>query len=188
MTNDTITEHRRLWLGIGAVVIVGLCVTAYRRPSGLGIGTTLDRGPIPVTAQTVKQESQKKAIDYVVHVAGQVHRPGVYRLEAGARVVDANQKAGGALPKADLSQINLASKLQDGQQIRVMSASNPANKSVAISMNQSGKEALMRLPGVGPALAKRLIEGRPYRSKKDLLTIKGVGPKTLKKWQGNYQL
>src|SRR5919201_4065865 len=53
----------------------------------------------------------------IVHVAGAVRSPGVYRMRAGARVDDAVRRAGGALPRADLTQVNLAAKVEDGRQI-----------------------------------------------------------------------
>jgi competence protein ComEA len=138
----------------------------------------------------------------VVHVAGAVREPGVYRLPAGARVRDAVERAGGARASGDVNAINLAAKVADGQQIVVPSrarggAAAPAAVSAGgvgvgaagaapgppISLNNATAEQLDTLNGVGPATAQKIIAWRTqhggFRSVADLGQVPGIGPKKL---------
>jgi competence protein ComEA len=111
----------------------------------------------------------------VVHVAGAVREPGVYRLRAGARVDDAVGRAGGATSKADLSQVNLAAKVEDGRQVLVperMTAAQvaagggaaPAAPDVPLNLNTATLEQLDELDGIGPVTAQKIID---YREEHD---------------------
>jgi competence protein ComEA len=137
----------------------------------------------------------------LVHVAGAVRRPGVYRLRDGERIRDAVRHAGGARPGADLNAINLAAKVADGQQVVVprRGAAAPAGGAEAagapqapISLNTATAEQLDTLDGVGPATASKILEYRRqhggFRSIDDLGEIPGIGPKRLAALRGKVQL
>src|SRR4051794_16197459 len=125
----------------------------------------------------------------VVHVAGAVRSPGVYRMRADARVDDAVRKAGGALPRADLTQVNLAAKVEDGRQIvvprRLAAAAAPAGSAapaqpgVPLNLNTATLEQLDQLPGVGPATAQKIIDYREehggFGSVEELGQVPGIG-------------
>src|SRR3954467_11217586 len=132
----------------------------------------------------------------VVHVAGAVRDAGVYRLRAGARVDDALARAGGATPRADLSQVNLAAKVEDGRQVlgarRVAAAAPPAaagtaaapgQPAVPVNLNTATLEQLDTLPGVGPATAQKILAYRQqhggFGSVDELAQIPGIGPQRL---------
>ncbi len=132
-----------------------------------------------------------------VHVAGQVARPGLVRLPAGSRVNDALQAAGGALPGVDLSALNLARLLSDGEQVAVgiaaaagpQSGGGGAVSGVAeagsegglVDLNRATLEELDTLPGVGPVLAQRILDWRDangqFSSVDELQEVSGIGPK-----------
>lgn len=126
----------------------------------------------------------------VVDVAGMVRRPGVYELEPGDRVIDAVQRAGGALPHADLSLINLAAPLTDGQQVVVPrkgtagapgTVTAPDGTSV-VNINTADATALEALNGIGEVLAAAIVQYRdqhgPFTSIEQLQDVSGIGPAT----------
>jgi competence protein ComEA len=133
----------------------------------------------------------------MVHVAGAVRRAGVYRLRAGARVNDALTRAGGATARADLDQVNLAAKVEDGRQILVprrapQSASVgraapappgqpavPGQPTVPVNLNTATPEQLDTLPGVGPATVQKILDYRQqhggFGSVDELGEVPGIG-------------
>jgi len=135
-----------------------------------------------------------------VHVAGAVRRPGLYRLPSSARVGAALERAGGPLPRADLTAVNLAATVQDGQQIKVprvgerpasaaapgasagsSGAGAPGGAGAKISLASATVEQLDGLDGIGPTLAKRIVEYRDshggFRSVEQLREVEGIGEK-----------
>jgi competence protein ComEA len=141
--------------------------------------------------------------DVVVHVAGAVREPGVYRLPAGSRVADAVERAGGANGAAAVEGINLAARLADGQQIivpaRAESAVGVASGSGSgtsaadgpISLGTATVEQLDTIEGIGPVTAQEIIDFRDENgglsSVEDLDQISGIGPATMDALRGAVQ-
>jgi competence protein ComEA len=129
--------------------------------------------------------------DVVVHVAGAVRHPGVYRLPAGSRVTDAVDRAGGPDPGAAVDGVNLAARLSDGQQVVVpgkVAAGAAASSAAApdngpISLGTATAEQLDTIEGIGPVTAQKIIEYRDQHgglsSVEELNRVSGIGPATM---------
>lgn len=224
---------RRLWrpgaalLGALAVIAVVVALVVARRPppieERLPVATADPAAPAgrepqasgepptaPGTGSTAAGPATSgsaaggQAAPLVVHVAGAVAAPGVVRLPAGSRVVDAVAAAGGMRPDAEPDRVNLAAPLTDGQRVVVPVLGQPdpvevappagpsgpttpggpasgaaAPVSAPIDLNSATAEQLDSLPGVGPATAAAIIDHRsaqgPFRSVDDLIDVRGIG-------------
>ena len=127
-----------------------------------------------------------------VYVSGAVASPGVLTLPASSRIIDAIDAAGGALPDADLDSLNLARVLVDGEHIRLTHAgqspdADAANEATAscVRLDTASEKDLQTLPGIGPALASRIIQYRtthPRITSVDALDeVPGIGPALIEK-------
>ena len=137
--------------------------------------------------------------DLVVHVAGAVRDPGVYRMPAGSRVTDAVERAGGATGGAGLDAVNLAAELADGQQVILPARAGPAAAAAGGSAEGSGPislgtatlEQLDTIEGIGPVTAQNIIDFRTANggisSVEDLDQISGIGPATMEALRSSVQ-
>ena len=167
-------DRRLLALGVAAIAAVILLV---RQLSGGG-------GAQPVPPLRVARPAHAAAALLVVDVAGAVRRAGLYRLPRGSRVADAVARAGGATRRANLTLLNLAAPLADGEQVLVPAgaggAAAAAGGNAPVDLNSATAEQLDALPGIGPATAAKIVAFReqhgPFRSTADLDAIPGIGP------------
>lgn len=117
-------------------------------------------------------------------IKGLVSEPGVYTLPYGSSVSDLIEQAGGLMDQADTSQLALMDPLQDAQVVVVREISEEQ----LISINTASSEELCALPGIGPAMAERIVSYRqehPFTSLEQLMEVKGIGEKkyaSLKDW------
>ncbi len=146
-------------------------------------------------AETPPDSSASAGGEVTVDVAGKVRRPGIVVLEAGARVIDAVEAAGGARPRVDLSTLNLARLLVDGEQILVGTpAATAATGATAplppgtvdgplVNLNTADQVQLETLPDVGPVTAQAIIAWRTenggFTAVEELLEVDGIGDATL---------
>jgi len=174
---------------------VALALVAWRLGPGSGGGggqPPTQAGAATAPAEVVAAPAPRA----LVHVAGEVRRPGVYRVAAGARAIDAIRRAGGPTRRADLSALNLAAPLQDGQQVLIPAraprggsgtageaAAGAAGGTGPISLSSATEEDLEQLDGIGPTLAARIVEWRQahggFASVEQLLDVPGIGPARL---------
>lgn len=156
-------------------------------------GVTAESGAKPAQSATMPSDQPiVKPASIYVHVVGEVVSPGIYELDSGSRLVDVVFAAGGFAKNADQASINLAREVTDGEQVvvfRVGAApqllgsvgSNSFAGSSQISLNRATQAELESLPGVGPALAGRMIDWRTanggFKKKEDLLNVSGIGDK-----------
>ncbi|MBO9523355.1 MAG: ComEA family DNA-binding protein [Nocardioidaceae bacterium] len=175
---------------------------------GPSAGASADAAPVALAGSATPSPVAASGT-VVVDVAGKVRRPGIVSLPAGSRVVEALRRAGGARPGVDLTSLNLARILIDGEQLLVgvspgsgagsaaASGSAPASAPVSatqgasadttgvasVNLNTATAEGLDELPGVGPVTAQKIIAWRTehgaFRSVDELLEVDGIGPKTL---------
>jgi competence protein ComEA len=144
-----------------------------------------------IVAEVTEIEMPEAVVLLVVDVAGAVLNPGVYSLPINSRVVDAIAAAGNVLKGADVSDINLARILKDGEQVYVYAASRglssrstariaPPRNTGPIAINRASAKELEALDGIGPVLASRIIAYRnangPFVTLESLLEVSGIGP------------
>lgn len=133
----------------------------------------------------------------VVYVTGAVENPQItLTLAAGSRVSDAISAAGGLLDDADLDRVNMAALLQDGDQVHVFAVDEREEAQIVatpsapqvVFINQADADALTTLPGIGPALAERIIARRDsigrFDDYDDLLAVSGIGEVTVERLRG----
>ena len=191
-------EDHVSWKVIGmALVIVAVIAfcggNLYQEWRAEGEGLTLVQEDATAGETAADSAAPENASgEVVVHVAGAVSAPGVYTLPADSRVDDA-VRAAGATADADLSQLNLAQKLADGQKITVPAAGEtpaPADNAAPSDSSQSGalvnintatQEELETLPSIGEMRAQAIIAYREehggFRTTDELMEVSGIGEK-----------
>ena len=149
----------------------------------------------------IKEDSNEKI---KIHIVGEVLNQGIIEIEEGERISDAIEKAGGVTKDADLSKINLAYILQDGQKLYIPSindskeieyiseengegiientdGSNKLNSIKKVNLNKASETDLEKIPGVGPSLAHKIymyrVENGKFKSIEDLKNVSGIGDK-----------
>jgi competence protein ComEA len=180
----------------GAIAMALLLVGARAIRSEDGDGAAA--AAVPVVSGSEDFSVSSSSGDVIVDVAGAVRRPGVYRMPAGARVVDAIDRAGGAADDAMLEGINRAARLADGQQV-VVPERGPAGTTEAalgadegpISLGSASLQQLETIDGIGPVTAAKILEYRDQHgglaSVDQLDQVSGIGPATMESLRSRLQ-
>ncbi|MEY4498786.1 MAG: hypothetical protein RJA40_891 [Actinomycetota bacterium] len=173
------SPQKRSLLALSAIVVATSAFFVVR-------GTSQEIEVIAPELTTVESVAE-----VTVDVAGAVNQPGVYSLPINSRVIDALRAAGGSVKGADLSDINLARVVKDGEQVyiyppqktgssvRISPQRAKAKVSGPIALNRASAKELESLDGIGPVLAARIVAYRkvngPFLTIEDLLKVSGIG-------------
>lgn len=172
-------ERTHVILAIGVLAVAGIAGAWFAR-------SPAEPPPVAVARGVPEGDPGRSSEDLItVHVSGEVVVPGLVTLRPGDRVAHAVAGAGGALPSADLSGLNLAQELGDGDRVVVPVGGEPALPAVVspddgrVDVNRATAAELEMLPGVGPVLAARIFDYRaahgPFETIEDLLDVPGIG-------------
>ena len=171
-------QERALLILLGGILLVGATFIFLNHSTSAAALPAVKIPEMPSVAPVV-----------VIDVAGKVSKPGVYKLPTGSRAVDAITAAGGAKKGVDLSDINLAHVLSDGEQIvvgapKVITSNGKSKKSKvilsgALNINTANAAQLDALPGIGPVMAQRIITYRQkngnFKTIEELRKVPGMG-------------
>ena len=168
--------RRALFVALPLVAVAGLLAGQMVRARAAP-----EPPPIAITEDTPPSASPAALV--VVDVAGAVVRPGVVRLPAGSRILDALQASGGTTGDADASALNKAAPLRDGQRVYVPrpgelipAGSAGSDAEHKIDINQATVAELETLRGIGPSTAARIVQAREQRpfARTDELQTRGI--------------
>ncbi len=167
-----------------AVLLVTLILSALITSVALIASDRLDRPSLIVSDMSLPT--------IVVQVDGAVATPGTFRLPGGARLDDLDSAAGGFTAEADLTALNLAARIGDGEVVRIPARSTaapttePAGTATAITrvnLNTATSDELTALPGIGPVLSERIVAWRdqngPFTSLDQLVEVEGISSRLL---------
>ena len=194
-------EQLYIILGVICIILIGCVIGIYNQNSGQKQSSPACRQAWPVSSPAsaivplVASAGQPAQI--YVHVSGAVIKEGVYRLNKGDRLIDLI-KLSGATVSADLDNINLAEPLTDGQKICVpkktvniasnqfqATAGKSAKSNKIVNINTADEKGLDSLPGIGPAMAKRIVDYRNEKGKfsniEELKEVPGISEKKFEK-------
>ena len=188
---DLTKEQKYIVLALVFILLSGILYGAYTRfckPPAFEMFTAGSGG------NALSELPQVRSKPLIIHISGAIKKEGVFRLPPGSRVLDAVNAAGGFLPGADISSVNLAEELKDGGKMIIPSKKpsdniGPANSgsqgNCSININTAGEDELTKIPGVGKVTAQKIVEYRKkngrFLAADDLKKIGGIGDKKLEK-------
>lgn len=192
LNREFFLQHKKKIIQIGAAVLILIVAIAI-----YAAGHSGEPDDIEVATgsnDTAAAEQSEEPEEVIVDICGAVNDSKVVTLPSGSRVEDAIKAAGGLTDEADLSGINRAAELADGEKIYIPTAdevergielpSAESNISAdgSININEATAEELETLNGIGPVTAEKIIQYRTeygkFESKEELMEVNGIGEKT----------
>lgn len=188
--SDALFRDKKRFIRVGLIIAVIALALFMRIDKDSDSDITVQAGEIEKTTDTCMY----------VDIGGAVITPGVYEVDAGTRLYEVIEKAGGLDDNADLESINRAAFVEDGQKIMIpytvdgSEQQSQTKRSVAasdsgsalININTASLDELKQLTGVGDVIAQRIIEYRsvtPFKNKEDIMSVKGIGNATYDKFK-----
>ena len=201
-------DKKKIIISIILIIILGLAFVIYmiidnRSYNEMSFNELIIENETEDKNILIINEVKKDQEEIAVHIIGEVKKEGIIYLPKGARIIDAIEEAGGETEEADLSQVNLAYELQDGQKIYIPNkneqiseyiTSNSGNNVIIegsssqnqkegenekVNINTANQTELDSLPGIGASIAQRIIEYREengnFKSIEELQNVKGIG-------------
>lgn len=196
---DYVIEHKALFLKGGVLIIFLIAVTFIFIGKSDEDKTLEQVEKLSEEQMTEDDENwmeEYQTDDVYVDIGGEVKNPMLLQLPPGSRIDDAIKAAGGLTDKADLSNVNRAQLLEDGQKILIPTLGDSASaeeaqkisdaqKDVKVNINTANDDELRTLDGVGPATAEKIINHREkngrFKSIEDIMDVSGIGEKTFER-------
>ena len=192
LNKEFLMQHKKKIMQIGAVVLILIVAIAIYAAGHSDKNDDIDIAQNNNEAPAAVQNEETEEV--IIDICGAVNDSKVVTLPAGARVEDAIKAAGGITDEADLSGINRAAVLTDGEKIYIPTADEvergielPSTESNipsddSININEATAEELETLNGIGPVTAEKIIQYRTeygkFEKKEDLMEVNGIGEKT----------
>ena len=181
------SKEQKIIIGLIGIIIISIII--YYMTQKIGNDEIIIENTESIEEEDVIEEK------IAIHMTGCVKNPGIIELEDGARMDDAIQLAGGLTEEADLTNVNLAYKVEDGQKIYIPSIHDIEEKEIIqenqeeifgkenetgkVNINTAKQTELETLPGIGPTIALRIIEYRKENGEftdiEELKEIEGIG-------------
>ena len=185
------------------IIILAVALLSWKIYSSNSGFEELDSNEI-MASNTSKEESTEEESEemIVVHITGEVKKPGVVKTKEGSRIEDIIEAAGGLTENADITDVNLAYTVEDGVKICIpsnndetdakenyisedageniiISDEETSSKASVVNINNATQEQLEELPGIGPSIASRIVEYRTKNGKfktiEDIKNVTGIG-------------
>lgn len=174
------------------VAVIGYYFYTTLQNSGEEIIEISEENTIQIVNETI-QDIQEQII---IHIAGEVKNPGIVKINEGARIADVIEKAGGLNKEADITNINLAYPVEDGQKIIVPKTGEQIQEYITedsqtniivtkeilnkkVNLNKATSEELQTLEGIGESIAEKIImyrkENGDFKQIEDLKNVPGIG-------------
>ena len=195
-----ILKNKKILIFIIVIFLIGLIIIIYCKKT-LKNTTSFENNLINNIEENysqksvIEEENIEELQDIYIHIIGEVNNSGIVILKEGDRIIDAIDKAGGATEKSDLSKVNLAYKLLDGQKVYIPNVNEEVNsinekeniiidgfseiENEKININTATQSQLESLTGIGPSIAAQIIEYREkigkFKNIEELKNVSGIG-------------